>query len=137
MSVTNPQSRSHIRVYSPELEEKLINLLSQGFTISESSRMIGVHPQTLYKWMEADLDFMSRINVARFMRLKPLIVKLEYLLNSETGSTLLKTIHELMNRYSQMLPGEDSPNAEELTNAITQLGEHLMDLKYDIKVSQK
>lgn len=55
--------------YTPELGDKVLKHMSEGFSLTASAGMIGVGKVTVYRWAEEHEEFRDALNLGRAARL--------------------------------------------------------------------
>lgn len=80
--------------YSPAFCEEIINLMSEGYSLTAAASVIGVHKDTVYEWEKQIPEFSDAVKLARGKR----TYKLETdLLKAPDGPTVTSRIFALKN----------------------------------------
>lgn len=54
--------------YTPEMGDKILELMDKGFSLAASASQINIHRQRVYEWMERHPEFADTIRLAQVKR---------------------------------------------------------------------
>lgn len=80
--------------YTPELGEKILELMNQGLSLAAAAAELNIHRQRVYEWEEKHPEFADTVNLARSKR--QLFLE-RRLLAADQGPVVTSTIFALKN----------------------------------------
>lgn len=95
--------------YTPELGEKILELMNRGFSLAAAAAKCDIHRQRVYEWVDRHPEFADTISLAKGKRQYFLE---DRLLTADEGPVVTSTIFALKNAA-----GEDW--REKVTNEVT------------------
>ena len=60
-----PKSKNGKFAFSPEIEAKILDAASSGFTIEKAGGLVGVNPSTIRTWIQRNPKFAAKVETAR------------------------------------------------------------------------
>lgn len=84
--------------FTPDMGDKILELMDQGFSLAASASQINVHRQRVYEWMERHPEFADTIRLAQVKRQFFLEKRL---LTAKEGPVVTGTIFALKNAGPQ------------------------------------